>query len=154
MDAVTAAPVEAAPVETATPHEGHRRRRRYSQLSRSDKATLGFMAGVPTVIHVVFVWVPALITIAWSFTKWDGLELGTWKLIGFENYWAIFTVFDSKFFPALFNNLILLVFLSICSVVGILFAYLLDKNIRGSAFYQSIFYMPVVLSLAIVGFIW
>jgi ABC-type sugar transport system permease subunit len=35
-----------------------------------------------------------------------------------------------------------------------LFAYLLDKNIRGSAFYQSIFYMPVVLSLAIVGFIW
>jgi multiple sugar transport system permease protein len=36
----------------------------------------------------------------------------------------------------------------------VLFAYLLDKNIRGSAFYQSIFYMPVVLSLAIVGFIW
>ena len=35
-----------------------------------------------------------------------------------------------------------------------LFAYLLDKNIRGSAIYQSIFYMPVVLSLAIVGFIW
>ncbi len=38
--------------------------------------------------------------------------------------------------------------------MGILFAYLLDKNIRGSAFYQSIFYMPVVLSLAVVGFIW
>ena len=35
-----------------------------------------------------------------------------------------------------------------------LFAYLLDKNIRGSAIYQSVFYMPVVLSLAVVGFIW
>jgi multiple sugar transport system permease protein len=153
MDAVTAAPVEAAPVETAAP-QGRRRRRRYSQLSRSDKATLGFMAGVPTVVHVLFVWIPALITIAWSFTKWDGLELGTWKLVGFQNYWAIFTVFDSKFFPALFNNVILLVFLSFCSMIGILFAYLLDKNIRGSAIYQSIFYMPVVLSLAVVGFIW
>jgi multiple sugar transport system permease protein len=112
------------------------------------------MAGVPTVIHVMFVWVPALITIFWSFTKWDGLKLGTWELIGFKNYWAVFTVFDNKFFPALFNNVILLVFLSVCSIVGVLFAYLLDKNIRGSALYQSVFYMPVVLSLAIVGFIW
>lgn len=35
-----------------------------------------------------------------------------------------------------------------------LFAYLLDKNIRGSSIYQSIYYFPVVLSLAVVGFIW
>ena len=35
-----------------------------------------------------------------------------------------------------------------------LFAYLLDKNIRGGRIYQSIYYFPVVLSLAVVGFIW
>ena len=130
------------------------RRRRYSQLSRSDKIALTLFAGVPTVIHIVFVWVPAISTILLSFADWDGLKLGTWKLLGFRNYWSVFTVFDNKFFPALFNNLILLVFLSACSVVGVLFAYLLDKKIRGSAIYQSIFYMPVVLSLAVVGFIW
>jgi len=33
-------------------------------------------------------------------------------------------------------------------------AVLLDKNIRGTRFYQGALYMPVVLSLAIVGFIW
>ena len=33
-------------------------------------------------------------------------------------------------------------------------AVLLDKNIRGTRVYQSALYMPVVLSLAIVGFIW
>jgi multiple sugar transport system permease protein len=33
-------------------------------------------------------------------------------------------------------------------------AVLLDKNIRGTRIYQSILYIPVVLSLAIVGFIW
>ena len=130
------------------------RRRRYSQLSRGDKIALTLFAGVPTVIHIVFVWVPAISTILLSFADWDGLKLGTWKLLGFRNYWSVFTVFDNKFFPALFNNLILLVFLSACSVVGVLFAYLLDKKIRGSAIYQSIFYMPVVLSLAVVGFIW
>ena len=138
---------------TTTPLRG-RRRRRFSQLSRSDKLTLILMAGIPSVVHIMFVWVPAFSTIFLSFTKWDGLKLGGWKMIGFRNYWAVFTVFDGKFFPAFFNNVILLVFLSLCSIIGVLFAYLLDKNIKGTAIYQSIFYMPVVLSLAIVGFIW
>jgi len=34
------------------------------------------------------------------------------------------------------------------------FAVLLDKNVRGTRIYQSALYMPVVLSLAIIGFIW
>jgi multiple sugar transport system permease protein len=138
---------------TTAPPKG-RRRRRFSQLSRRDKIALWVFAGVPAAVHIIFVWVPALSTVVLSFTEWDGLELGTWKMTGFSNYWLVFTVFDNKFFPALFNNIILLVFLSICSAIGILFAYLLDKNIRGSAIYQSVFYMPVVLSLAVVGFIW
>ena len=33
-------------------------------------------------------------------------------------------------------------------------AVVLDRNMRGSRFYQTAFYMPVVLSLALVGFIW
>ena len=131
-----------------------RRRRRYSQLSRRDKAWLVFMVGVPTTIHIVFVWLPAIGTIFLSFTKWDGIKLGTWDNIGLRNYWAVFTVFDSKFFPALFNNMVLLVFLGACSLIGVLLAYLLDKGVRGSRIYQTIYYFPVVLSLAVVGFIW
>ncbi len=138
--------------EAAPPNRG--RRRRYSQLSFKDKVWLCLMVGVPTVIHIVFVWVPAIATIILSFTKWDGIKLGSWNAVGFKNYWAIFTIFDSKFFPALFNNLVLLIFLSVCSLVGILLAYLLDKGVRGSRIYQSIYYFPVVLSLAVVGFIW
>ena len=37
---------------------------------------------------------------------------------------------------------------------GLFLAYLLDKNIRFSRIYQSLFFLPVVLSLAIIGFIW
>ncbi len=32
-------------------------------------------------------------------------------------------------------------------------AYQLDKQIRGSRFYQSIFYIPVVIAPAIIGLI-
>ena len=130
------------------------RRRRFSQLSRSDKVWLRVMVGIPTTVHVVFVWLPAIATIILAFTKWDGLKLATWKFLGFRNYWTIFTVLQDKLFPALFNNLVLLVWLSLCSIVGMLLAYLLDKGIRGTVIYQSIFYLPVVLSLAVVGFIW
>jgi multiple sugar transport system permease protein len=154
IDVTSAPPQGRPPVSddvTTAPRKG---RRRYSQLSRGDKIALGFFVGIPTFFHIMFVWVPTISTVALSFTEWDGLKLGTWKLVGFENYWRVFTVFDNKFFPALFNNLILLVFLSGCSAIGILFAYLLDKNIRGTAIYQSVLYMPVVLSLAVVGFIW
>ena len=91
---------------TAAPRKG-RRRRRYSQLSRRDKIALAVFAGVPTLIHIVFVWIPAICTVVLSFTDWDGLKLGTWRLTGFSNYWLVFTVFDNKFFPAFFNNIIL-----------------------------------------------
>ncbi len=37
---------------------------------------------------------------------------------------------------------------------GIFLAVLIDKGLRGSRFYQTGLYIPVVLSLALVGFIW
>jgi multiple sugar transport system permease protein len=139
---------------TAVPSTGHRRRR-FSALTRSDKFWLKVMVGVPAALHIALVWIPALLTIALSFTYWDVLRPpSTIKAVGFQNYWFIFTVFDSDLFPALFNNFLLIIWLTICSMIGMLFAYLLDKNIRGGRAYQSIYYFPVVLSLAVVGFIW
>ncbi len=132
-----------------------RRRRRYTTLSKGDRFWLGVMVGVPAFLHLILVWVPALATTALSFTEWDNLApLTDIRAVGFQNYWFIFTVFDTNLFPALFNNFILVFWLFFCSAIGMLLAYLLDKNLRGGRVYQSIYYFPVVLSLAVVGFIW
>ena len=40
------------------------------------------------------------------------------------------------------------------SALGIGLAYLLDRDIRFTRFYQGILFTPVVLSLAVVGFMW
>ncbi len=140
--------------KTAVAHK--RRRRRSLELSRRDKVVLGLMAGVPALIHVIFVWIPTLATVVLSFTKWDGFQpLGKIKVVGFKNYWQIFTVFNRDFFQALINNGVLLVFLFLVpTLLGMMLAYQLDKGLRGSRVYQSVFYFPVVLSLAVVGFIW
>ncbi len=141
-------------VTTTAPPTG--RRRRFSQLSKRDKVVLGVMVGIPTLLHVVFVWIPTISTILLSFTRWDGLQpVGEIKVVGMRNYWEIFTVFEQKLFAALFNNVLLLGFLFLGpSLLGVLLAYLLDKNIRGTRIYQGIYYFPVVLSLAVVGIIW
>ena len=74
---------------------------------------------------------------------------------GSQNYEQIFTVFQKNFFQALINNTVLLIFLFIGpTALGICLAYLLDRDIRGTRFYQGIFFTPVVLSLAVVGFMW
>jgi ABC-type sugar transport system permease subunit len=144
-----------APVTTTTAAQ-KRRRRRSLELSRRDKTVLGLMAGIPALIHIVFVWVPTFATIFLSFTKWDGIKpIGQAKAVGFKNFWEIFHVFNQDFFQALINNGVLLVFLFIGpTLLGMLLAYQLDKGLRGTRVYQSIFYFPVVLSLAVVGFIW
>ncbi|MBI4933319.1 MAG: sugar ABC transporter permease [Actinobacteria bacterium] len=137
----------------AAPHTG--RRRRFSQLSRNDKLVLSVMVGVPAFLHIVLVWIPAILTGVLSFMEWDNVTpISSAEFVGFRNYWQIFTIFDNQLFPALFNNLVLIVWLFLCSAIGIGLAYLLDKNLKGTRFYQSTYYFPVVLSVAVVGFIW
>jgi multiple sugar transport system permease protein/raffinose/stachyose/melibiose transport system permease protein len=38
--------------------------------------------------------------------------------------------------------------------LGLFLAVLLDQNIRGSRIYQSVFFVPVMLSLPLIGIIW
>jgi multiple sugar transport system permease protein len=142
-----------SPNDATAPPTG--RRSRLRQLSFRDRLWLKFAIGIPLTIHIVFVWIPAILTAILSFMEWDNLRpVGDAKPVGFRNFWQIFTIFDTKLFPALFNNLVLIFWLAFCSAIGMLFAYLLDKEVKGSRVYQSVFYMPVVLSIAVVGFIW
>jgi multiple sugar transport system permease protein len=86
-----------------------------------------------------------------SFTSYNGVTDIKW--IGWRNYELIFTIYE-PFWRAVRNNLLWLGTLGVIATpLGLFLAYLLDKNIRLTRVYQSVFYMPVVLSLAVVGFI-
>jgi multiple sugar transport system permease protein len=86
-----------------------------------------------------------------SFTSYNGVTAIKW--VGWRNYDQIFTIYE-PFWRAVRNNLLWLGTLGlIATPLGLFLAYLLDKNIRLTRVYQSLFYMPVVLSLAVVGFI-
>jgi multiple sugar transport system permease protein len=48
----------------------------------------------------------------------------------------------------------LLWFMFIATPLGMLLAYQVDRKIKGHKFYESAYYLPVVLSLAVIGIIW
>jgi multiple sugar transport system permease protein len=140
-------------VEIAGAAGAVRPRRRYSLLTRRDKLTLGLLVGIPAAIHIFFVWLPTLASIALSFTSWNGIGLDKIQWVGTKNYETLFAY--PPFLPALSHNFIWLAcLLFIATPIGMFFAVLLDREIRGSRLYQSALFLPVVLSLAIVGFIW
>jgi multiple sugar transport system permease protein len=129
--------------------------RRLRQFDGRDRWIVLAMVGIPTILHVGLVWIPTIASIFLSFTDWKGIRFSDIKWVGLKNYEQIFTVFQTNFFQALINNSVLLVFLFIGpTALGVFLAYLLDRDIRGTRFYQGIFFTPVVLSLAVVGFIW
>jgi multiple sugar transport system permease protein/raffinose/stachyose/melibiose transport system permease protein len=112
------------------------------------------MVGIPTVIEAVLVWFPAIGSIALSFTKWDGINLSDIHNVGLKNYDYVFNTYP-QFWPAVRHNLVWLLFLAVIATpLGLLIAVLLDRKMRGSKIYQSIFFIPVMLSLALVGIIW
>lgn len=123
--------------------------------SRRDKWAIVLMLGIPAAVVLGLVWLPTVFTVVLSFARWDGIG-GTSSIewIGTRNYVDAVEAYP-PFQQALQNNLLWLGFLFVVpTILGILLAIVLDRNIRGSRLYQSIFYIPVVLSMALIGFIW
>lgn len=113
------------------------------------------MVGIPLALDLLLIWGPTLASIGFSFTNWDGIGAITAKnFVGLKNYQFLFTGY-TLFWPALFHNLIWVAWLAfIATPIGMFLAVLLDREMHGTRFYQSVFFLPVVLSLVVVGFIW
>jgi multiple sugar transport system permease protein len=132
-----------------------RKRGRFSLLTGRDRTVLALMVGIPLILDLVFIWGPTIASVGLSFTNWQGIGgVSTDNFVGLKNYENLFTSYPF-FWPALTHNIIwLAVLMFIATPIGILIAVLLDREMKGTRIYQSIFYLPVVLSLAIIGFIW
>src|SRR3954453_8393321 len=146
------------------------RRRRSPSLPRRDKVIAGLLIGIPLLLDLAFIWFPALASVFLSFTKWTGvgsisldpctkpalpgLPAKDGCLYGVQNYHQAFTNYPD-FWPAVRHNITwLIVFIVIATPLGMLFAVLLDRGLRGTRVYQSVLFLPVMLSLALIGIIW
>ncbi|WP_144933890.1 carbohydrate ABC transporter permease [Paenibacillus sp. 32O-W] len=103
------------------------------------------------VIFTVFIVVPALFGLIYSFTDYDGIN--KMNFIGLENYIYIFQ--DSEFWSALRRTAVYAVFvvpLLFAAALGI--AILLIQQVKGKGIFRSIIYWPTMISFIIVGLTW
>jgi ABC-type sugar transport system permease subunit len=134
--------------------KGGARGARAVRLSAGDRIAVSFMVGIPLLVVGGLIWFPTICSLLLSFTNWDGIGgLNTIHWVGTRNYHQIATIYPS-FWPAFEHNLYWLAALAVVGTpVGMLLAFQLDKQIRGTRFYQSIFFLPVVLAPAVIGLI-
>jgi len=122
-----------------------------SKKIKIDKVVLAFI-GPAFLFYTIFIVLPTISSVYYSFTSWDGINPNI-KFIGLANYKEIFT--SVRFRNALKNTVILTVFISIFeNAIALALALLVDSAKWGKRFFRSAFYIPVLLSGIVSGFIW
>ena len=106
----------------------------------------------PAVIWVlVFSLWPFLNTVVLSFT--DARPLQPVQPVGFEHYERLLT--DEQFRYALVTCLIyVIVCVPLLTILPLLLALLVEKNIPGIALFRTTYYFPVIASVVVVALIW
>lgn len=104
------------------------------------------------ILFTLFIIVPTVSSVYYSFTSWDGISPNV-KFIGLANYREIFT--SDRFGNAMKNTIILTVFISIFeNAIALALALIVDNVRWGKIFFRSAFYIPVLISGIVSGFIW
>jgi ABC-type sugar transport system permease subunit len=120
-------------------------------LSRTGATHLMLLA-LPLVLYVTFYIFPIVSTFYLSLYNWDGVSK-TMRFIALQNYSVL--LFQPRFYHALINNLVWLVFmLSAPTGLGLTLAAILDRGLKGEGFFRIVFFLPFTIPAVAVAAIW
>jgi alpha-1,4-digalacturonate transport system permease protein len=104
-------------------------------------------------IFSIFIILPAIIGILYSFTDRSMFTFGPANFIWFENYVTLFK--DEFFIKALLNTIgLVAVTVPLMFILSLLLATLLKQPIKWLGLYRSVYYWPVMISAIVIGIIW
>jgi raffinose/stachyose/melibiose transport system permease protein len=109
-----------------------------------------------TLVYTIFMIYPLIDSMRLSFFAADAA--GNEAFIGLQNYVTLLTdeLWSPRFWGALRHNVVFfLVHMVVQNSIGLLLAALLTaRSTRGVGFFRTVYFMPTMLSVVIVGFIW
>jgi raffinose/stachyose/melibiose transport system permease protein len=115
---------------------------------------VGWLFVLPALfMYVVFVIVPLLLTILYSFFRWNGVGPMTW--VGLKNYVTIFQV--PNLLETIINSFWLVVWFSFIPVIlGLIVASVIHRVATGrlGAIARTVLFLPQVIPLVAAGIIW
>lgn len=125
----------------------------YRRRSPGDPRAIGYLYILPALlVFALFVVLPLLQSVRYSFYRWDGLSQATWA--GFGNYASLFT--DPSLRGPFLHALVLLAFYSLFPIlIGLLLAANMSRvRIHGLAAFRTILFLPQVLAMVVVAIAW
>lgn len=135
---------------TAKPSRGRAVKR---QRPRRDTAA-GLVLVAPAAAGLMlFIGLPFMLAVVLSFTN---LRLGSplpTRFVGFQQYARILA--DPAFRRALLNNAVFAaVVVPLQTTLALVLALALNRQLRGTVVYRTVFFMPVVFPMALVAVVW
>lgn len=117
----------------------------------SKKRAFVIMLAPTLLLFVLFMVVPIIFAIYYSFTDYSGV--GAVTFVGFDNYKALMQ--DEIFFRALKNTGIVLVTTAVTVIpLSFALALLLDRAFRGNKLAKALNFAPNIIAPILVGLIW
>ncbi len=110
------------------------------------------MAMWPLVGFFLFGFIPLILSAVLSFTDLKSYNLSEIKFVGLQNYKYLFN--DADFLLAIKNTLFYSLAMPISLVLGLIIAMLLNRRLKGTKFYRSVFFIPYVCSVVAVATMW
>ncbi|WP_036222570.1 carbohydrate ABC transporter permease [Mesoaciditoga lauensis] len=105
-------------------------------------------------LYVTFVIYPFIYSFILSFYRWPGA--GARTFVGLQNFKdVLFGSFGSEFRNAFLHNIYYFILVTILELgLGFLLAIFLVSIVKGKRFFQMMVYLPNIISMILVGFIW
>ncbi len=109
---------------------------------------------LPAVVLIsIVMYIPFLMSGYYSLTEWNGIAKNP-VFIGFANFAAIFSG-KSNFLTSLgFTVKYTLLFVLASNILALALATALTQKFKAANFYRGVFFIPYIMSMTIVGFIW
>lgn len=111
---------------------------------------------IPAVaVYTLFIVYPILAAFTYSLFEWNGLVMKGFNT--FDNFIRLFTEkpYNTIFWNALLHNVYYFaVEMVVQNTIAFALAYIVYKKIKGASFFKVAYFLPRLLSIIVVGFLW
>ena len=109
---------------------------------------------IPAIILVtITIYIPFVMSGYYSLTEWNGIAKDP-VFIGFDNFITLFSKGSDFTTSLIFTAKYTILFMIIANILALALAVILVKKLKTANVLRGVFFIPYIMSMTIVGFIW
>lgn len=105
------------------------------------------------ILYFIFFILPFITGTYYSLFNWDGISK-TKEFVGFKNYIELFTDDPDYFKSMIFTLKYVVLNVLATNILALLLALVVNSKLKTSKFLRTCFFLPNVISMLVVGYIW